>query len=306
MNSWKILDIYFSIYKILIDNVRATAKQMANELGYRGRGRSPSTIYKHYQNMLAKQITKDPILILKPFKIFQSTAYFCRKNDRNNLSRIFSYMQEEKSIDYILFLAGAYDFFLTSRIKPVIEKYDLTIVDELKLYSPVFTIPKEWNININDAFNQLLKFDYVKGNIERTLGSSLIWDEIDWKIYDAIKYNCRKGFSRVAKGIGIWPKTVQKHFNTIILPNCTVGHYFFPKGYDFYDKMFLRIQTQYEKSLLDALSHYPCTCYVYPFERDMAVVIFHNSTYKLMITIQKLEEIGIIDSYSLSVPLIHL
>lgn len=300
------METYYDIYCLIIDDLRLTSKEMAKKLGHVGRGRSPSTVYKHYQKMLAKGITRNPILVLKSFEKSQSTAFFCRKVTRDNLTSTFSSLCKDKRLDYVLFLSGSCDFFITSRKRISFEEYELVVVEESKLFTPIFTIPHEWKLQPNEALDSLLRFNFTEGTIQREVGPPLEWKEVDWKVYEGIKYNGRRDFTKVAREIGVWSKTVQTHFFNQVLPCCTAGHYFFPRGYDSYDKAFLKIQSKYEKDIVGALGRYPCTSYVYPFEKDIVIVFFHNSISKLMETMQKLEEIGIIESYLLFIPLIHL
>lgn len=306
MDSWKILETYYRLYEMVVHDLRLTPKDMARILGHVGRGRSPSTLYKHYQNMLEKKITKNPILILKPFEESQSRAYFCRKDSRDRLSTTFSRLRKDNRLDYVLFLSGSCDFFITSREDISFEEHQLTIKEEAKLYNPIFTIPQGWRLETSDALKCMLDYHFQKGNLERKVWNSLKWDHLDWKIYEAMKHNGRKGFTKVARELGVWPKTVQRHFSEHVMPHCTKGHYFFPRGYDFYDKAFLKICSSYERDLTKALEKLPCTSYVYLFGKELIVTVFHNSMTELMETVQKMEEIGIIDSYLLFVPLFYL
>jgi len=90
-----------------------------------------------------------------------------------------------------------------------------------------------------------------------------------------------------------------------MLPCCTVGHCFFPFGYDYYDKAFLRIYSRYEKDIVRALERLPCTTHVFPLEKELILILYHESISKLMDTIQKMEEVGIIDDYLLYIPLTY-
>lgn len=306
MYPWKILETYYRLYKMVIDDLRLTPKDMAKRLGHVGRGRSPSTIYKHYQNMLEKKITKNPILVLKPFEGSQSKAFFCRKDSRDELSSTFSSLHEDKRLDYVLFLSGSCDFFITTRRDVSFDEHQLTVIEKTELFNPVFTIPQGWKRETGETLDSLLDYDFQKGTIQRTVWNTLEWDELDWKIYENMKHNGRKEFAKVAREIDVWPKTVQKRFFDHVLPHCTTGHYFFPRGYDFYDKAFLKIRSSYERNIIRALERLPCTSYVYPLGKELALTIFHNSMTNLMETMQKMEEMGIIDAYLLFVPLFYL
>ncbi len=52
-----------------------------------------------------------------------------------------------------------------------------------------------------------------------------------------------------------------------------------------------------------ALGGLPCTTHVFPLEKELILILYHESINKVMDTIQKMEEVGIIDDYLLYVPL---
>lgn len=256
--------------------------------------------------MLEKKITKNPILVLKPFEGSQSRAFFCRADPRDRLSSTFSSLHKDPRLDYVLFLSGSCDFYITTRRDVSFEEHQLTVIEKAKLFSPVFTIPQGWKRETDEALDSVLDFDFQKKTIQRKVWNSLEWDDLDWKIYESMKHNGRKEFTKVAREADVWPKTAQKHFFEHVFPQCTTGHYFFPKGYDSYDKAFLKIRSSYERGLIKALEILPCTSYVYPFGKELIIIIFHNSMTNLMETVQKMEEIGVISAYLLFVPLCYL
>jgi len=115
VNSPKILETYYSLFLIIVESLRSRPKDMAETLGLTGRGRSPSTIWNHLQNMYEKKISREPILILNPFEGLQSKVYFCRKSTRKGLRSTFLQLYQDEKVDYVLFLSGASDFFITTR-----------------------------------------------------------------------------------------------------------------------------------------------------------------------------------------------
>ena len=156
---------------------------------------------------------------------------------------------------------------------------------------------------MGEAMKSFLESDFTKGAIKREVHGVLEWSELDWRIYQAMREDARREFAVVGREVGAYSTTVKTHFYEKVLPCCIVTHYFFPKGYDFYDKAFLRIHTEYEKSIVGALEKLPCTTYVFPLERGLLLNIFHESINEIMVMVQKMEEVGIIDDYLLFVPL---
>ena len=297
---------YFDLYQLLIDSPRMKVRKMAKRLGETGRGRTFSAIAKRLRKMYQLKISFKPKLALKTFENVFSTAYFCRKIDREKIRQTFLNLKNDRSIDYCLFLAGSFDFFLVSKKGKInVEQYGLEIVEKHILYTTIYTIPKGWEKSISETYDTFSKFDFEKGKLERKKESTLRWSHIDWRIYYSMRENARAQFAPIGRKLGVAGYTVKSHFHKSVLPNCSVAHYFFPKGYDYYKQAFLKINTEYEKSLIEALRELPCTTYVLPLDEGLMINIFHEGVNELMTALQEIEEIGILKTYSLQVPLTY-
>jgi hypothetical protein len=90
-------------------------------------------------------------------------------------------------------------------------------------------------------------------------------------------------------------------FVSIIALQC----FFFPQGRNSYREIFLKIETDYEVSLVKALERLPCTSYVYPLDNALAVVLFQKDEKSTLFILQKLKEIGILNDYLFYTPLIQ-
>ena len=304
MDSRTVLGTYHDIYRAIVKELRITIKGIAKSMGHTGRGHARSTISRHLSNMYEKRITLKPNLILGTFENSKSTAFFCRKKERKGIRSTFQQLHKDEYVNYVLFLSGSCDYFLTTRNPNVdLEKYGLDIVEKSTLYTPLFTIPQGWENPMREALKAFADHRYEKGNLSRDVNGILEWSDLDWKIYDIMRENARSEFTKVAERVDVYSSTVNDHFYRYVLPSCTVAHYFFPQGYNSYLQAFLRIYTEYEENFVTALQKLPCMSYVYPLENGLAANIFHESTNDLMAAIEKLEETGIVDRYLLYTPL---
>lgn len=297
---------YFDLYRLVIDNPRMQVRKMAKRLGETGRGRTFSAIAKRLRKMYQLKISLKPKLALKTFENVFSTAYFCRKIDRERIRQTYLSLKNDKSIDYCLFLAGDFDFFLVSKKGKIdVKQYGLEILEKHMLYTTIYTIPKGWEKSILETYSTFSKFNFEKGKLERKKESILEWSHIDWRIYYSMRENVRAQFASIGRKLDVAGYTVKSHFEKSILPNCSVAHYFFPKGYDYYKQAFVKIDTNHEKGLIGSLRELPCTTYVLPLDEGLMVNIFHEGVNELMTALQEIEEIGILKTYSLQVPLTH-
>jgi hypothetical protein len=305
MNSCNRLELYHTLFSLIVENPRIMPSKIASKLGKTGRGRSPSTFLKHLQKMYERKISQNPRLTIKSFEESPTFAYFCSKENQKSLESTFVKLGNDKRINYVILLSGC-DFFLTSRERNLeLDRYGLEISKKSRIYTPEFVIPKGYNSQKDEALSQFMNSDFSKGRIPRKVFKDFSWSDIDWKIYETMNCNVRLKFATVAKETGVYPKTAKSHFYERVLPSCVVAHYFFPKGYDFYYKMFLRIRSEYEIGITKALQKWPCTSYVFPLEQECVFVLFHEGTREILRVIQKLEREGIISTYLLYNPLAH-
>jgi len=117
----------------------------------------------------------------------------------------------------------------------------------------------------------------------------LQWDDLDSQIFDLMKDNARKEYTRVAEKTGVTSATIKRRFFNNIVPNCEFAYYFFPKGYKYYNQSFFLIHSRYEKSLVKAFRLLPCTTYIYPFEKGIGCNIFHRNINALLTMMEKLK-----------------
>jgi len=296
---WEILNAIKSLHG------RATYKEIAKEMGHTGRGRSPSTIQRHFTNMKERKITRDPILIQKPYRESQTKVYFCRKTERKEVTKTYEQLCNDERINYVLYLAGDIDYFVTSRKDLDLKHYDIEIVEKNKLFEPIFTFPfkRSWEISSDVLYEKSLTLKFEKEKLDRKVCNDLRWDKIDWNIYESMKFNVRKPFSIVSEEMKISQKTVKSHFYKIILPACLLAYYFFPEGYDFYKQTFVQIYTRFEKGLINAFKNLAMTTYIYPLEDRIVLNCFHEDENFFMGMIKGLEENGIIEKYIYAIPI---
>ncbi|KYK36417.1 MAG: hypothetical protein AYK19_08895 [Theionarchaea archaeon DG-70-1] len=229
-----------------------------------------------------------------------------KAKSRDNLSVTFQTLSADTNISRVLFLSGIYDFFVTSRHTNLdLRKHNVSICKKTWLYTPHYTIPHGWKNTMREALMLFGSSTLEKGNLERELEDFLPWDDIHWNIFYSMKDDVRTEFKTVAGKTGVTSSTVKRHFYQTVLPYCNTSHYFFPKGYEYYNQSFIIVKSDFEKGLVDSLRKLPCTTYVYPLEEEIVLSIFHEGINDLMKAFQKMEEAGYIRSHLLLVPLAH-
>ncbi len=301
MGSTKDIAKYYNLYNIIREIPRFTIKEISSALNAGGRGRKYSTIYDSVRKLYDGKISFKPNLVLRTFENYLVYAYFLKIKKSINITSAFYSLKQNGNLMYVLFLSGEYDFFVTSRFDLKFE--NLRIVKKSVSYTPCYTIPLGWNRETRESLLRIAQSTLSEGKFEREIEDWLPWEDIHFRIYEIMKNDVQIPFSKVAALTGYAQTTVKRYFYDDILPYCDVSHYFFPKGYDYYQQSFIIVHSDYEKGLYEAFSQMPCTTYFFPLEDEIAIGLFHENTSDLMYTIRKLEEKGYIGKYLLHVPL---
>jgi len=280
-------------------------KAMAKKIGFTGQGKARSTITYHLENMYEKEISFGPRLTLKPFLNYQKFTYICRRESEKNLPSTIQKIDKDPEITYALCLTGS-DFFLISPNRNLLlEKYGLILREKARIFTPIFPIPRNWMLPMENAFNKLMNYHFERGKIERNIYNNLDWSDLDWAIFHTMRGNIRMKFSKVAQCSKSTSKTVKSHFYKRVLPNCIIINYFFPKGFKKYKHCFLRISSEYEVGIVNALSLLPCTSYVYPVDNGIILILFHESIEMVLKMLEKMEKMAILDGYLMYNPLAY-
>ena len=292
---------YYNLYMSIREIPRFTIKEVSPALSVGGRGRRYSTVSDYVRKLYAQKISLRPNLVLRTYENHLIYAYFLKIKESETISSAFYSLKANRNLLYMLFLSGVYDFFATS--KSDLKFKNLKIVKKSISYTPYYTCPKGWNSEVKDSLLRIADSALSRGMLEREIEDWLPWEDTHFRIYEIMKNNVQMPFSTVAEMIGGVQTTIKRYFYKDILPYCDISHYFFPKGYDFYEQAFVLTHSEYEKGLYEAFSRLPCTTYFFPFEKETAIILFHENIGDLMFTIRKLEEKGYIDKYLLLVPL---
>jgi hypothetical protein len=307
MKNCKKIEVYHSLFRETVKDPRAGAKELASALGRCGRGQTISSATRQLDKMYKSKVSFPPHLVLKNYSGFETKAFFCKKAEGHGISQIYwrLYKKKRKSeISSAFYLAGNYDFFVTTRRHDIdLESVGLEVCETTEFYDPIFTIPLGWRESFSACSKKLLRQDFKEGRLPRLIHENLPWGDKHWKIYLSIRKNLRKPMKRVADDVGLFSATVKKHLYNVVLPCCIVANYFFPYGYEYYDTVFLKLHSSYEKSIVESLKCFPCTTYVYTLKEDIILIIFHDSIKKIFSLIRKMEEKGLTEDVLLSVPL---
>lgn len=300
---------YYLLFDLIRKDFNVKGKQMALALGRSGRGVTVSSALRQLANMYEEKVSFRPRLVLNNYAGFETTAFLCKKSGKFGCANIYWKLYNKKlssEISSAFYLAGNYDFFVTTRKSSDsldLESIGLGIVETTKFFDPLYTVPIGWNHSMKTCINNFFGEEFIQKKIVREFKQRLNWDDLDWKIYLSIRENLRKPLKQVSDEIGESSYIIKRRLLQAIIPSCTVANFFFPLGYDYYDKTFLQFESKYENSIVRALRRLPCTSYIYPLEKRMICIIFHDGIKYVLVLTRKMEEMGLARDILLSVPL---
>ena len=307
MKNCKKIRTFYLLYKLIVKDIWVKEKEMALALGRSGRGSTFSSASRQLTSMYDQKVSFRPRLVLNNYRGFETTAYFCKRTGKYGSAHVYWKLYNKKlnsEISSASYLAGNYDFFITTRRDSIdLESVGLDICEETKFYDPLYTIPTGWNHTMRDCVKRFFKEDFVKRKLPRVTHDHLNWEDLDWRIYKAARENLRRPIKQISDDVHSNAFTVKKHLLDVVVPSCTVAHFFFPRGYDYYDKIFMHMNSEYEYSISAALNKFPCTTYIYPLGEKMICIIFHDGIRNILDLTKKLEDKGLIDDLILSTPL---
>lgn len=308
MKKHKKIRLCYLLFRLIYENPWVKGKEMALALGRTGRGQTISSALRQLDNMYKTGISFAPRLVLNNYEGFETTALFCRKSGRYGTANIYwklYKMKRNHQISSAFSLTGAYDFFITTRQEGLeLNSIGLDISESMRFFDPVYTIPMGWRHPMKKCVRKFFKSTFLKGRLNRKIHKTLDWEDVDWKIYLSARVNLRKQFKQIARESGITSGTAKMHLLEGVIPCCTTANYFFPRGYRSYQKIFMRIRSDYERSIVTALKNFPCTTYVFPLEDSIMLVVFHEGIRDIFTISKKFEEMGLSEDPLLSTPLV--
>ncbi len=301
------IDNFHLLFSMIVEDFRVTKTDMAAAMGRSGRGRTTMSAARNLYNMYKLKVSFPPRMSLKNYEGYEFRAFFCKKTGQRGIARTFFELYRKtikQEIGLAMCLAGNHDFFIMTRKKDVdLESLGLEIEESSILYDPIFTIPQGWQYPVKECVYRFFRNDFSKGKLDRIHHGVLNWEELQWNIYQLMHRNLRTSFKYVARKTKVFSDSFKYNLYKKIIPCCTMAHYFFPKGYHSYNKIFMKVKSDYEASIIKALSSFPCTTYVYPLKESAVMIIFHEGVRDIFIFTKKLEEKGLVDELLLCVPL---
>ena len=206
-----------------------------------------------------------------------------------------SILSEKEDIRYACALAGSSECILLTSFSPGGDD----ILYQAYTRADGFTHEEEKSLeNIKGMYNEEPDLINV-GNKESG------WDDLDWTLFNALSSNLRMKFIDLSQKINMNWRTVKNRIEGKIIPDCCIASYFFPRGQDSYQQLFLHFRTDYQSNFIDKLNNLGTTTYFLLFgNNNVGIFMFPENMNNVLKIFKKIEKDGIIDDLRYYLPLI--
>lgn len=253
---------------------------------------SLNQLHKRYSSYQAVTSTKDLLNKAKDTRVFIGPRLFLNAGldvelynreelDLETASRRWTDVIQNPRVRYAILLGGAHTLLLFKR--------GATVLTYAKAIRPSFPGKKEF-FDIDPVDMGKLPDDPYPNN----------WDELDWKVYEYMKY-FRFSYVQVGSKLGVSWQTVKNHFQKI-LKDCKLWNSFFPRGLMNYFHIFMTLTTDYEIGIERELKKLDRTTFIYKFG-DIFLLYCALDDYKGIKRFYDLEKEGKIHNLRVSIPI---
>ena len=248
------------------------------------------TTAKYIQYGLENKIIGLPRPVLKFHTNFHLHVNFID----GNLFEFDSIVAQKPGIRYACALAGSDECILLTSFSDIGEnilfqgftRADGYELPEYKILRNLFFSKNEKPILINIPEEQLK------------------WDNIDWKLFQMLSRNLRLKYTELGDLVGLGWRPIKKRIEESIIPDCHIATYFFPKGQDNYQQLFLRFTTDFQVNLLKKLNCLQTTTYFLLFsKKDIGIFLFPENINDVLRTFKKIEKEGFISDLRYFLPI---
>lgn len=248
-------EIHYSIYEQLVQEERITLTNMSKNLGL-----ARNTVTSHYNYMVENEILLPPSLRLKMFEDLREYVYFL---NFEKPVRVYQELESNSRIIYHNVTSGAFNMVVITD-SPVDFRSHPNF-KECLLQGPRSDcyFPHISRDTYGEAFRKIekiIKEEELKEGMlpAEFLPRTIIWTDLEWKLFFDLKHNVRRTFTEIVKKHGISKYLFYQSYERI-KKNCIKIVSFFPEKRLNYSDFYFVFRTDYEKTLTELFMMLPCS-----------------------------------------------
>lgn len=289
---------------LLAENPRLPYRHIARNLG----------IYSKTASKIYKEATEEGILfppMLRPRIRTDYTEYVYSVNGKN-IQNLFEKLSRDSRVEYVTWCRGQFDLLLITN-----ERIDLTVEREFeevvlsgeRTGDYIFSFVERGDYHAIfseiDSFLDIGRFRTGKLTIKPEKRGNE-WSDREQKLFRYLKNDVRKTFTGIQKELDISRSLLLKCYS-IVRKHTIVAVPYYPKRFDMYTIVYLIIETEHEKQIVEVLSKFPCQSSFFKVRDSLICMIGteNNFTRRLFTLLNKMVTSTFVEDLSYSIPLYY-
>jgi len=294
---WRFSKDPYEIFKLIIENPRATKKGMAKNLNV-----SPSSFDIWWKFAIENRIIILPIFRRKSYLNFKEYFYFLESDDPH---KFFKNAQKNDNVTYCSVQTGFANIQLIS-------KSEIDLNERIILSGPRSNYYVSIPLNYTHK-DSISKIDEKMQNIRRIRSESPLkfykksygpWGDLDEAIYWSLCNNVRKRFMHVIEETGAYSDKILDWFRNRDRFGDTITM-FFPEGEKYYQLTLYMIETSYDNILIDIFSQLPTSSVFYRVDKYLIMAIYISFPFEARSLVRRilslLKEKKLVKNYTNSI-----
>lgn len=270
---------------------------------------SRNTVSKYLKEMYARGILVGPQLRMRPAPNYRE--YFYLMNFRNPF-QVFEGLKRFPHVLYHVMTFGEWNIMVVTNRPLDFSKlvgFETMVNQGVRgcSYTPKAKY-MTWDESFKESYQKVTRFTEVRSEYkDRRLAPPLDWEEDEWRLFHAFKYNIRKKVTPTLRKIKVryepysrWITTLEEH--------STIHVGFYPEGYRNYMTYCFLFSSDHEQSVKSLFSSFPTTPFVVEVGNHLMVfanMISSEITRNLFCTIYDMKRKEMIKGFKQAVAVFH-
>ena len=295
---------YFEIFEHIFETPSISIYDMSQIASL-----SRNTISKYLREMYIEDILVGPQIRMRPAPNYREYIYLM--NFRNPF-QVFEGLKQFPHVLYHVMTFGDWNIMaVTDRPLDFSKLVDFENMVRQAVRGHSYTPKVEytaWDESFKKAYEEVNRFTQVRKEYkDRRLAPRLDWQEDEWKLYYAFKFNMRQKVTPLLRRINVRYETYTK-WTESLETHSTIHVGFYPEGYRNYITYCFLFSSDHEDSVKSLFSLFPTTPFVLEMGNQLMVfvnMISSEITRKLFCTIYDMKRKEMIKGFNQAVAVFH-
>jgi hypothetical protein len=295
---------YFSIFEQIFENPTMSIYDIALQAEL-----SRNTVSKYLKEMYARGILIGPQIRIKPAPNYREYIYLM--NFRSPF-HVFEGLKRFPHVLYHVMTFGEWNIMVVTDRPLDLSKlvgFETMVKQGVRgcSYTPKAKCAT-WIESFEESYQQMERFALARSEYKvRRTAPPLNWQEDEWKLFHAFKYNMRRKVTPTLRKINVRYETYST-WTTTLEEHSTIHVGFYPEGYQNFMTYCFLFSSDHETSVKSLFSSFPTTPFVVEVGNQLMVfvnMISSEITRKLFCAIYDMKRKEMIKGFKQAVAVFH-